>query len=360
MARRSRNSKDLIASEQGARQGFSYDELVSLVSKYFCRGHSMSEIREILAKDDGISLNREEPWQMVSYAARKGWIRYVAPAEEELEQRLSQRYRQLSVKVVRTGAADDVSYHVAQTLLEMIRTRHQLNPDAEAVHIGFAGGSSLRRTAKILSDLLCRIPSTELPKRLVFHAMVAGFHIDNPRPDPNSFFTFLENDPALPVQTSFVALLAPGIVRSSLIRGLKAIEDIKSAYDRASELDIIVTSAGGHWQQGHSALYDMYLQRSPRSLKLLDRAGVIGDLMWRPISRSGPCEVDTDIRAMTLIELTSLPNLIARGKQVLLLMGPCGQCGGPKSDVLSAILEMRPLLITHLVVDSRSAAGAPF
>ena len=357
MPRRKRIREDLVRHPYEGRNDFTYDELVSLVCKHFCRGFSMSETRDLLLTKHGVKLNREEPWQMVSYAALNGRIRFVAPYEQEQQQRIEERYGFLKVIIPRTGAGDDVSYHVARTLLDLIRTRHSLNPAKEEIHVGFAGGSSLRKSARMLADLLRHAQPEGLPKRLVFHAMVAGFNIDDPRPDPNAFFTLLANDPALNIQTSFVALLAPGIVKSRLVDGLKAIEDIRSAYDRANQIEIIVTSAGGHWQQGHSALYDMYMQRSPASLELLRKAGCIGDMMWRPIGSQGPIEVDTEVRAMTLMELGMLPKFISQGKQVLLLLGPCGQCGGPKTDVLQALLDMKQRLITHLVVDSRSARG---
>ena len=63
------------------------------------------------------------------------------------------------------------------------------------------------------------------------------------------------------------------------------------------------------------------------------------------------------MRAVTLMELSDLPDFIKRGKQVLLLVGPCGQCGGPKEEVLESVLTHKRKLITHLVVDSRSARG---
>lgn len=354
--RHSRTRQDLLRIARPERGGLRYEEQVALVCKYFCLGHTPSDIRAILESSHGIVLKREEPWQMVGHAASRGLIRFVAPHERELEEMIRERYGGLSVTVAQTGVAEDVSFHVARTLLDLVRAR-VVQSTVEEVHIGFAGGSSLRATARILAELLSHPPFDHLPKRLVFHAMVAGFNVQDPRPDPNAFFTYLASGAGLPLETRFVALLAPGIVQTRMMAELKEIPDIREAYERANQIDIIVTSAGGHWREGHSALYDLYQRRSRQSLDALNAAGCIGDMMWRPIGPAGPIDVETEVRAMTLMEPAGLPAFIRQGKQVVLLIGPCGECRGPKSEVLRAILNQPQRMITHLVADSRSARG---
>ena len=81
-------------------------------------------------------------------------------------------------------------------------------------------------------------------------------------------------------------------------------------------------------------------------------------MLWRPLSRSGPIEVETELRVMTLVELSKLPKLIDAGKYVLLALGPCGACGRDKGSMLKTILDIKPPLITHVVVDSLSAGQA--
>jgi hypothetical protein len=67
-------------------------------------------------------------------------------------------------------------------------------------------------------------------------------------------------------------------------------------------------------------------------------------------------ERNKDMRAMTLMELSDLPGFISdKGKHVLLALGPCGVCKTPKGNILRAILDQDPHLISHLVVDSRTA-----
>lgn len=317
----------------------------------------MTEIRDTVKQRLGIFLNREEPYRLLAFAAKREWLRFQAPLSHEVADKIQDRFPKLSdVRVVRTGVSDDISHHVAAMLMDEICSPNQLRSANSEVHIGFAGGVALRKTARKFSQML-KEPREGLPRKIVFHAMVAGFNMQDPSTDPNGFFAYFAGEPSLQVKTSFIGLLAPGIVRPSEIDKLRSIEYIRDAYERVKEIDIIVTSAGGHWQEGHSGLRHLYSLWAPQSLEQLNRAGCIGDMMWRPLGVGGPLEVRTKMRTVTLMELNDLPRFIQQKKKVLLLLGPCGNCGGPKDEVLKAILSYRQRLITHLVVDSRSARG---
>jgi DNA-binding transcriptional regulator LsrR (DeoR family) len=132
-------------------------------------------------------------------------------------------------------------------------------------------------------------------------------------------------------------------------------EGIREAYQRVDEIDVVVTSAGGHWRTRCSRLHEMYQETELAELQRLKSQDCLGDLMWRPLGPNGPIELKTGIRAMTLIELNDLPNLIARDKWALLVLGPCVTCGKPKTEMLRAVLELPRHLITDLVVDSVTA-----
>ncbi len=336
---------------------FLHDELVATVAKYFCRGMPMTQIRRELKEKLDIPLTREMPYRLVAFAAQKGWLLYRAPLAADIAEQIMQKYQRLKdVTVVRTGVSDDISYHVAEMLLDQVcRLSRTRSPD-RPVHIGFAGGKSLRKSARHFAEML-REPREDLPKSIVFHAMVAGFNVTDPSTDPNGFFTYFAGEPPLQVRTSFVGLLAPGIVRAADLTMLRSLQYIRDAFELAKDIDIIVTSAGGHWQEAHSSLCGIYAKASPRSVEQLNAAGCIGDMMWCPMGKDGPLDIDTEMRTVTLMELSELPGFIERGKTVLLLLGPCGKCGGPKQEVLRSILASDSRLVTHLVVDSRSARG---
>ncbi len=335
---------------------FLRDELVAAVCKYFCRGMTVWEIRKTIQEKLGVTLSREAPYRLVSFAAQRGWLKFEAPLASEIADVIAQKHTWLKgVKVVRTGVSDDISFHVAETLLDYVCFLSRNRSARAEVHIGFAGGKALRKTARHFSEML-REPHENLPERIVFHAIVAGFNVTDPSTDPNGFFTYFAGDSALQVQTSFMGLPAPGIVQSSEMEKLRTIPYMREAFDCVNKIDIIVTSAGGHWEQGHSGFYSMLSKTSPKTVEQLKNAGCIGDMMWRPLGKNGPLEANTEMRTVTLMELGDLPEFIKRGKDkaVMLLLGPCGDCSGPKGEVLGSILSTRRL-ITHLVVDSRSA-----
>ncbi len=213
----------------------------------------------------------------------------------------------------------------------------------------------MRRVARILGDLLRR-PTGPLPKEIVFHALVAGFDVEDPTTDPNAFFTYFVNDAAMPIVTNFVGLHAPPVCVSDLFEELQKLEGIKQAFARKDDLDIIVTS-GGSWRDecAHSMLAH-FMKKSKDTIKVLERLNCVGDLLWRPLNEDGPITEVTKIRAMTLIELTDLRRFIKDGTSVVLMLGPCRKCMNPRPVLLKTILDLDEHLITHLVTDTRTAA----
>lgn len=341
----------------GARNwgGFTREEVAAAVCKYFCRGYLPTEIPKLIEGSLPIKLSREDPWRLLAFAASRGWLRFHASIDYDLTDAIRDRYSFLtSATVVRTGVSDDVSFYLARALLDEVRDIARRGGRDRELHLGFAGGSALRKAARHFAAMLCE-PHEDLPRHIVFHAMVAGFNFRETPVDPNSFFGYFTGEPRLQVETSFVGLHTPGLVPRDRVDMLRSLEYVEEAYERARAIDIVVTSAGGHWRQGHSLLYEMYKRSSPRSLAQLTELNCLGDMMWRPLGPEGPLEVETEVRTMTLMELSELPAMIARGKRVFLLLGPCGSCGGPKTEVLRAVLNHSPQLITHLVADSRSA-----
>ena len=131
------------------------------------------------------------------------------------------------------------------------------------------------------------------------------------------------------------------------------IKEISDAYKAASELDIIVTS-GADWSDEHSSLFRC-MARSPSTLETLRGEGTMGDMLWRPLGERAPITTATEVRALTLVELNDLPDFIQRGKNVLLMLGPCGRCDCHKGRIFRTILAQEQHLVTHVVVDSRTA-----
>ncbi|MCX6595230.1 MAG: hypothetical protein NTV70_02545 [Acidobacteria bacterium] len=264
-----------------------------------------------------------------------------------MAQRLVAEYSWLEqARVVRSAEPLDVAQQAAQLLAEIIR-EHK----GSDIHLGFAGGGLVAETVRLLTGLL-QTADELLVKRFIVHALVAAPH--DPRRNPNRFLQwFLEPD--LPFETTFVGLPAPAVVNWETLDALRSIEGIAEAFDRAHEIDIIVTSAGAHWDKGCSALRKLYETTArPETLHALDQAGCVGDILWQPLSTSGPIELGAGVRAVTVLDLAALRGFVGAGKRVILILAPCSSCHGPKPEVLSAVLRWEGA-ITDLVVDSRTA-----
>jgi hypothetical protein len=331
-------------------------EIQSRVCTLICSGKSIREVQKELASGNpSVQLTRQQPYTILKNAAKRGRIRYVAPIESELSLSFRNRYDWLhSTEVVHTAEVADIAEHASEKLLDLIGGSRSGGQPKEEFHIGFAGGGLLQHTARLLADKLRRT-TRRLPKTLYFHSMVARFDED-PASDPNSFVGYLNSNPPIPVAVRFIGLMAPGIVDVSTAMKLRKMEGIREAYNRVSELDVVVTSAGGHWKTGCSRLHEMYLEKGHEALLArLDQEGCLGDLMWRPFGAKGPIDLKSGIRAMTLVELADLPKLITQRKWVLLVLGRCVNCGNPKTEILRALLNQQHPFITDLVVDSITA-----
>ncbi len=340
-------------------QPFTTGEVEAAVAHLFCQGVPIADICDHALAAFHIKLSREEPWRILTRIAKRRGFKYQPGFREELGAQIQARYPWLTdSRVVETSSLTDVAMDAARYLLKHVQNYCQHHPKTERYHIGYAGGRCLRELAREFARLLSRPePIPHLPKIIVFHAIVAGFNDDNPETDPNFFYPYFVT-PGIQVKTEHVALYAPGLVRSEQIKIIKSFDLIQEAIKKRESLNTIITSAG-HWKDFHSTLRTL-LRRDKESIERLKEAGTLGDLCWQPFGPDGPIDLDRikpKFRAMVLVQLRELPDFIARGTQVLLVLGPCGECNEPKTEILRAILEARPRLITHLVVDSRTAQG---
>jgi DNA-binding transcriptional regulator LsrR (DeoR family) len=325
------------------------EEVRSIACHYFCsRGMSATEIKNRLMERHSVEVTREEVYRFVRDAALRGWIHYDPPQHQALQHQIQKKaYPWLhEVSVVPTAMSEDVACRGAEMLLELLQQHYV----GEEVHIGFSGGSALRTFAKRFAELL-RGRVLHLPKRIVFHALVAGFDVFRPATDPNAFFTYFDEDPAMEVETSFVALHSPALGGAELDGTLRRLPGVGEAFERAGEIDIIVTATSS-WKDEHCVLRG-YMGESTQEL---EKEGCLGDMLWQPIGPRGPLDLDTHIRAMTIMKLSEVAKLVEKRKvRVLLVAGPCAACHRPKTEVVKAILEQEHRLVTHLAVDTRCA-----
>lgn len=332
-------------------------ELIATVCQYFCgQGMKPADIKGVLEERHGVQISREQVYRLIRVAAARGWIQFHPEPRYDLEVQLRKRAPSLQgVSVVPTALYQGVAQRGAQMLLELLQQHHA---GAEVVHVGFSGGTALRELARRFAELLRSSPP-QLPEKICFHALVAGFDVEDPTTDPNAFFTYFVRDASMDVKTGFVALHAPAIADDEARDKLRKLKGIEKSYDRARDIDVIVTSTTS-WEDPHSVL--RHHMEEAGDLQQLEAAGCIGDLLWQPIGPEGALDVRTRMRAMAILALDELSELVENHKQVLLVAGPCARCDRPKSEVLRAILAQERRLVTHLVVDSpcaRAVLAAP-
>jgi hypothetical protein len=330
-------------------------EVQARVCSLFLAGKSVKQIVEI-CREEGIPLTRHDPYKILAEANGHKRFKYIAPPAYTMADDLVDRFPRLRARldVVHSVEISQIAARAAEKILEMITGSYGENRNKNEFHIGFAGGGLLELTAGILSDKLreCRLP---LPEMLYFHSLVARFD-DDPVMDPNSFVRHFIMGSPLPLAIRFVGIMAPGFIETDTVRQLRQTEGIREAFEKIGALDLLVTSAGGHWKSCCSRLHQLYeFGKHHQLLNELNAQFCVGDLMWCPVGASGPIVLDHGKRAMTLVDLTDLPGLIGKGKRVMLILGPCASCHQPKSEILRTLLKMRQPLITDLVVDSYTA-----
>ncbi len=327
-------------------EGVDLDEIVSTVCNSLDR--SVGQIIDVVERRHGVRLGREQPYEIVRRAATEGRLQYDAPVDSRLSYALIEGHEWLKrVRVVRTSMASDVARHAARLLLDLVVKWER--PD---LHIGFAGGSLMAETVRSWAGFLKFSGNVKL-KRLYVHALIAAAY--DPRRSLNGFVQWLLDD-SLPFKTFFVGLPTPAFLSPSGLAALRRMEGVRDVFADAQKLDMVVTSAGAHWAEDHSGLNRQLAELSPESLVALKRAGCIGDVLWQPFGSSGPMDAG-GLRAVTLVDLADLPQLVRSGKRVMLVLAPCGSkdCGAPKDAILKAILDWRDG-VTDVVVDARAAS----
>jgi hypothetical protein len=331
-------------------------EIEAAVVKYFCDGVAVSQIARLIREGFGIEMTREAPWRVLGEAARDGRFRYLPRSESSLADRIKERFRTVrdaELEVVNTSVVEDVARVGAERLLKLVCQHNRMNLRTGApaeVHVGFAGGRCLRLVAEEFARQLTRKHDL-LPETIYVHAMIAGFNSMDPTLNPLFFFSSFVNG-HLQVETRFVGMFAPGIVSNQKYHEYRENSEISMAFDESRKLNIIVTSAS-EWDDEHSAFKGLC---DADTRGLLESSGCIGDMMWHPLFPRGN-SAQMAYRLLILKDIEELPGFIAGGGDVLLVLGPCSKCYRPKSRVLERLLEQDPRLVTHFVVDSRSAKG---
>ena len=319
-------------------------------------------------------ISREKIYPMFWEACHRGFLLLQPPPEHHIRKKLENSfalYKHPGEVTVANVSGENAAQHVtsvaADQIVELIervwkekKGLYPNEPEKHEVHLGMGAGYA---TMLVARRLAYKIRSgTEVP-RIVLHAISSGgFLPHEPYKSPSTYFSYF--DPAL-MNVKFVALFSATVVSNSDYENQKANPAIRYSFEKREEIDIIVTSlASADHEHGLLGRYLTHLidQRliSRNVLNKMIEAGWIGDVQFRPYSVDGPLpESVCPVRAVTLFELDELVKIAkdrANGKYVVLVAGPCGECGATKKNALRPLLANENLrLWTHLIVDAKTA-----
>jgi Putative sugar-binding domain len=339
------------------------DHLTGLICTMLQRGMDTADIREVLKRKHKIWIRPNAVYPHFKKEARRGRFSYSPPIHEKLRTAVMECYPGLlGVEVVNTADTDAVAKRGAGMLGRLIKQvwgQKLENSGDGNVHLGLSGGRTLRFLSRHFSEYLVQtygdldgnLPEN-FPPELYLHALVAGFDVYDPTLEPNAMFTHLHLANRVPIKMKFVGLHAPPAVTPQTYDLMMKTPSIKTSIREAEKIDIVVTGMGV-WEDSNCILHRC-MSPSPKAMDQLKKAGVRGDLMCQPICQRGPILEPTAIQTLTALKLPDLGRLIRRNGKVLLAVGPC-QSGKTKADVLRLILNFTTRLVSHLVLDSKTA-----
>ena len=334
-----------------------------------------SSVAEWLRQEKGRpDITREKIYPMFWEACNRGFLLLQPPPEHHLRKKLENQfslYRHPGeitvVNVSGERAAQHITFVAADQIVELIervwkekKERFPDDPEKQAVHLGMGAGYATMLVARRLASSIR--PGGEFPL-IVCHAISSGGFLPNePHKCPSTYFSHF--DPAL-IDVKFVALFSATVVSNSDYENQKSNPTIRYSFEQRDEIDIIVTSlASADHEHGLLVQYLTHLvdQRlmSRAVLSRMFEAGWIGDVQFRPYSADGPLPENVcPVRAVTLFELDDLVEIAkdrSNGKYVVLIAGPCGECGETKKSALRPLLANEKLrLWTHLIIDAKTA-----
>lgn len=318
-------------------------------------------------------LTREKIYPLFWEASRRGFLLLQPPFEQQLSDRLKKHFdlpeESKDIMVVNASgstSAQHVTSRAADLIVSLIDKVYEeklakklTEPDGSPphVHLGMGAGYAAMLVAKRMAQ---RVNSGGEFPPLVLHAISAGgFLIDEPHKAPTTYFTYFDQSLTT---IKYVALFSETVVSNEDYEKLKLNPGIRIPFEQRDQIDIIVTSlAEADHEHGLLVRYlTSLVEQKHLNSKLLEhmhKVGWIGDVQFRPYTVEGPLKEECPVRAVTLFELDEMVQFANQaGKHLVLVAGPCGECGHSKKQALRPLLANENLrLWNHLVTDAKTA-----
>jgi DNA-binding transcriptional regulator LsrR (DeoR family) len=328
--------------------------LISVCDRFLDGEKVMDIVHWLQGEPGGEEIKRENIYPLLREARKRKYLSVLPPPEGYLQQRICDRFdvekKRIHVLRVRGDKARD---HVADAAAkQIVQLIHEVGRIKERVRLGLGGGGTIMRVARALASRLRSEGS--LPK-LGLHALSSGFDVNNPWTAPVSFLGYF--DQAAP-DIEYVGLFASAVVEVEEYAHVKTLPGVEESFRKASQIDIVVTSlASASDKHGELNRFMNLGERSNGNVEEIKRRGWVGDVSYRPYSKTGPITAAGGIRAVSLFELKDLVDLARKpNKHVLLVAAPCGICNEPKTEALKPLLKEKSLrLWSHLLMDLTTA-----
>jgi DNA-binding transcriptional regulator LsrR (DeoR family) len=330
------------------------DTALISVCERFLRGDKVMDIVQWLREEHEPAAKRENIYPLLREARKRGYLSILPPPDGYLQQRICDRFdlEKERVEVLRVRgdtARDYVANAAAERIVQLI---HEVGEAKDRVRIGLGGGGTIMRVARALAP---RLRSEGALPKLGLHALSSGFDVANPWTAPVSFLAYF--DQAAP-DIEYVGLFASAVVEVEEYEHVKTLPGVEESFRKASQIDIVVTSlASASDKHGELNRFMNLGERGNGNVKELKKYGWVGDVSYRPYSKTGPITTASGIRAVSLFELEDLVELTHKpNKHVLLVAAPCGTCNEPKAEALRPLLKESSLrLWSHLLMDLTTA-----
>jgi DNA-binding transcriptional regulator LsrR (DeoR family) len=304
-------------------------------------------------------LTRESVYALIEEAVERRLMRLAPPLNQALGDELVRKYGLLAageVEVVDTmDASDNGKVAVAAAERAMRALERIAKKKKGPVGIGLGPGRATLEFCRHLSELL-RVHSktvrTEERVRVKLVAITAGCPVGMLEYAPISFLNLFPED----LVAGKVGLFAETLVPSREFKKIRQRMGVREAFAAGEDIDIVVT-AMGDFHDEHDLLA-AFLKDSAVDVNRLRQNGVIGNVQYRPYTKSGAViEGPGDLRAVTVFEIQDLVKLATnRNKEVILMGRQCGLCKRTRAESLKPLLTNPDLKVfSTLVLDQETA-----
>ena len=320
----------------------------------FVHGTKNSEIldavnRELGRMNEDRRISREDVYRLLAMGRERGYFTFTPPERYALQTRVANAFDvvQNRVHVANSRSIDLTASTAAKLIVELIL---ELGNKHEKVHVELGGGYTARLVAFHLATQLKAV--VDLPN-LVLHALSTGFDPHGHHTAPLSFFGFFEG---IAPTVDYVGLFAPPVVETDQYKQTIRRASVRESFEAREQLHLVITSLGSA-SHGHGDFFNFMQLGKKRGLKVLEKAGWIGDVGYRPYSATGPITEDTEICAVSLLELDELMAMANSGdKYVVIVAGPCAVCTETRSNAVRPLfVEPKLRLWSHFVMDMQTA-----